>query len=86
MREREAQERTRRMLGEQHGIVHLDRVAGQLRAPQVPDALPFRELDADPDPPTTGALLYVIADNGGGKREARFLFPTGAAQVVSTEP
>lgn len=74
------------MLGEQHGIVHLNRVAGQLRAPQVPDALPFRELAADPDPPTSGALLYVIANNGLGKREARFLFPTGAPVAAATEP
>ena len=84
--DRAGQEHMRRMLGEQHGIVHLDRVAGQLRAPQVPDALPLRPLATDPDPPTDGALLYVIADNGAGKVEARFLFPTGSPVAAATEP
>lgn len=44
------------------------------------------ELQANPAAPETGAVLYVIANNGAGKREARILFPTGAFQVVNTEP
>ena len=54
--------------------------------PRQPDRVLMAELETDPDPPASGALTYCVADNGSGKREVRTLFPTGAAQVVVTEP
>ena len=44
------------------------------------------ELDADPEAPSDGVRLYVVADNGGGKRELRALFPSGSPQTIATEP
>ena len=85
MRDRASQEHMRRMLGEQHGVVHLDRVAGQLRPSQMPDALALRELAADPAAPLSGALLYT-KDNGAGKTQACLRFKTGAVQIIATEP
>ena len=51
-----------------------------------PDRTFFPEIDTDPDAPETGALVWVISDNGSGKRELRCRFPTGAVQTLSTEP
>lgn len=46
----------------------------------------FGEVQADLPAPTKGAVMYVIADNGAGKRALRVRFPTGAVQTISTEP
>lgn len=42
-------------------------------------------LTAEPDAPSSGVRLFSI-QNGGGKVELRARFPTGATQVISTEP
>ena len=46
----------------------------------------FPEIDADPPAPDKGMRMWVIADNGSGKRALRARFPTGAVQTLSTEP
>lgn len=82
-------------LGSEFGVVPLHRVSGSLPverlkgtlpADQLPSSLPFPELDADPDAPAEGAVVYCINDNGFGKRELRARFPTGAVQPIATEP
>lgn len=51
-----------------------------------PSALFLPELAADPPAPAKGARVWCIKDNGAGKRAIRARFPTGAVQVLSTEP
>lgn len=44
------------------------------------------ELGAAPaTPPANTGRIYVV-DNGAGKSSLRVVFPTGAAQVLATEP
>ena len=41
-------------------------------------------LTAEPDAPTSGVRLFTVLS--GGKTQLRARFPTGATQVISTEP
>lgn len=46
----------------------------------------YPEVGANPDAPQSGCTVFCIGDNGAGKRELRARFPTGAVQVIATEP
>lgn len=46
----------------------------------------YAEVTTTPAAPAKGAIIYCVPDNGSGKRQLRALFPTGAAQVIATEP
>lgn len=43
------------------------------------------EITAPASPPADTARLFV-QDNGAGKTQLMVLFPTGAAQIIATEP
>lgn len=51
-----------------------------------PNILPLAEISADPSAPSTNVGLVYMKDNGGGKTQLVVRFPTGAVQVVATEP
>ena len=61
------------------------------RAPRIPrsqviDLGTYPEVSANLDAPSEGCSVFCIDDNGSGKRELRARFPTGAVQVLATEP
>lgn len=68
------------------GAISFQQISGTLDGSRISPPLRLDEVAADPDAPSEGAYLYCIADNGAGKREIRARFPTGAVQVVKTEP
>lgn len=52
----------------------------------VPSFVELRQLAEDPAAPADGKVRFYAVDAGGGKTEFRARFPTGAAQVLATEP
>ena len=48
-------------------------------------AIPFTEI-SDPTAPATNNALVYSRDNGAGKTQLVVRFPTGAIQVIATEP
>ena len=49
-------------------------------------AFEFTELGADPAAPSTNHGYLFAKDNGSGKTQIVARFPTGATQVIATEP
>lgn len=52
---------------------------------QAPNYFDFPEVVA-PDAPSTNVGRLFVRDNGSGKTQLCVRFPTGAIQVISTEP
>lgn len=54
--------------------------------PQVGPAHIFLTEISDPPAPTTNNARLYVRDNGAGKTQLVIRFPTGAIQVIATEP